>query len=92
MARSIDDIQREIDRTRRQLAGTLDEIADRSNPSNLMDDAKVTAQNKLQDPQVQAVLGGIAAVIVLGATIAFARSRRRNKDLKELRELLAANL
>ena len=30
MARNIDDIQRDIERTRRQLASTLDELADRS--------------------------------------------------------------
>ena len=56
MARKIDDIQRDIERTRKQLAGTLDELAQRTKPSNLVNDAKSNLLEKLQDPQVQKVL------------------------------------
>ena len=40
MARNIEDIQRDIERTRRQLAGTLDELAQRSKPQNFANEAK----------------------------------------------------
>lgn len=90
MARNIEDIQRDIERTRQNLAGTLDELAHRSQPKNLMGDAKKEATNKLKDPQVQKVLAGVAAVVVGGIAIAVLRSRKRNKDLKELQKLLAS--
>ena len=47
MARKIDDIQRDIERTRKQLAGTLDELAQRTKPSNLVNDAKSNLLEKL---------------------------------------------
>ena len=89
MARSIEDIQRDIERTRRQLAGTLDELADRSRPQNLANDAKSAAQDKLQDKNVQIALAGVAAVVVGGIAFAVFRSRRRSSDIKVLQRLLA---
>lgn len=89
MARNIDDIQRDIERTRRQLASTLDELADRAKPQNLVDDAKRGAENKLKDPNVQKVLAGVGAVIVGGIIFAMARSRKKNNDLKEIQRMLA---
>ena len=89
MARNIEDIQRDIERTRRQLAGTLDELADRSRPQNLANDAKSAAQDKLQDKNVQIALAGVAAVVVGGIAFAVFRSRRRSSDIKELQRLLA---
>ncbi|MGD7001954.1 DUF3618 domain-containing protein [Corynebacterium halotolerans] len=89
MARNIDDIQRDIERTRRQLASTLDELADRTKPQNLVDDAKRQANNKLKDPNVQKVLAGIGAVIVGGLVFAVVRSRKKNHDLKEIQRMLS---
>ena len=89
MARNIEDIQRDIERTRRQLAGTLDELASRSQPKALAADAKVAATDKLKDQNVQMVLAGIAAVVVGGIAFAVARSRRRSNDIKEIQRLLA---
>ncbi|NTS21649.1 DUF3618 domain-containing protein, partial [Bacteroides fragilis] len=57
------DIQRDIERTRRQLASTLDELADRSKPQNLVDDAKGAATEKLQDRNVQMALAGVGAAV-----------------------------
>lgn len=92
MARNIDDIQRDIERTRRQLASTLDEIAERGKPQNLMDDAKREATSKLQDPNVQKVLAGIGAVVIGGIVFAMVRSRKRKKDLQEIQKLLASRV
>ena len=89
MARNIEDIQRDIERTRRQLASTLDEIADRSKPQNLVDDAKDATTEKLQDRNAQLVLGGVGAAVVGLIAFSVFRSRRRKSDLKELQRLLS---
>ncbi len=90
MARNIDDIQRDIERTRRQLASTLDELAERTKPQNLVDDAKRGATEKLQEPTVQKVLAGVGAVIVGGIVIAVLRSRKHKKEIEEIQRMLAA--
>ena len=89
MARSTDDIQRDIERTRRQLAGTLDELTNRTKPRNFVNDAKVQATSKLQEPQTQKVLAGVAVAVVGLIALGIARSRRRSNDIKELQKLLA---
>lgn len=92
MARNIEDIQRDIERTRRQLAGTLDEIANRSKPQNLVNDAKAQATDKLQDQNVQMAIAGVAAAIVGLIALGVTRSRRRAKDLKEIQRMLAERM
>lgn len=89
MARDIDDIQRDIERTRNQLATTLDQLADRTKPANLMDEAKQGVTEKLQDPTVQKVLAGVAAAVVGIVVLSIARSRKKKADLKEIQQLLA---
>lgn len=89
MARNIDAIQRDIERTRRQLAGTLDQIAERSRPQNLVQDASKGLVDRLKDPRVQMVLGGVAAVVVLGIGLTVRRNRKYHRDLRELQQLLA---
>lgn len=89
MARNIEDIQRDIERTHRQLASTLDELADRSKPSNLVDDAKNQATAKLQEPNVQKVLLGVAAVVVGAVVFSVVRGRKKANDLKEIQRLLS---
>lgn len=90
MARDINDIQRDIERTRRQLASTLDELATRTKPQALAADVKVEAQAKLQDPQVQKILAGVGVAVVGLVTLVVMRNRKRTKDLKEIQRLLAA--
>ena len=89
VARNIEDIERDIERTRRQLAGTLDELADCSQPKNLADNAKSAATDKLQDENVQKILAGVAVVVVGGIAFAVFRNRRRSNDIKELKRILA---
>mgnify|MGYP002719380728 CR=1 FL=1 len=89
MARDIHDIERDIERTRGQLASTLDELADRTNPSNLADSAKGQAKAWAQDETVQKVLGGIAAGVALLVAIKAYNGRKRKRELKELQRLLA---
>ncbi len=89
MARDIHDIERDIERTRGQLASTLDELADRTSPSNLADNAKGQASEWLQDETVQKVLGGIAAGVVALVGVKFFNNRKRKNELKELQRLLS---
>lgn len=89
MARNIDDIQRDIERTRRQLARTLDELADRSKPQNFVEDAKGAATQKLQERNVQMALAGVGAAVVGLIAFSVFRSKRRKSDIKELQRLLA---
>lgn len=89
MARDIHDIERDLERTRTQLASTLDELADRTNPSNLADNAKEQAIDWLQDETVQKVLGGIAVGIAALVGIKMYNGRKRKNELKELQKLLA---
>ena len=89
MARNIDAIQRDIERTRRQLAGTLDQIAERSRPQNLVDDARKGLLERLKDPRVQLILSGVAGVVVLGVGLSIRRSRKYHRDLRELQLILA---
>lgn len=85
----MDDIQRDIERTRRQLAGTLDELADRSKPKNIADDAKRSANAKLQDPNVQKVLIGIGVAVAGIIALSVARGNKKSRDIKEIQRLLA---
>ncbi|MEJ5998312.1 DUF3618 domain-containing protein [Corynebacterium sp. H130] len=90
MARNIDDIQREIERTRRQLASTLDQLAERSRPQALVSDAQQSLTQKLQDPKVQAAIGGAVALVVALVGVSVSRSRKKSRDLKEIQRMLAA--
>lgn len=89
MARDINDIQRDIERTRRQLASTLDELATRTKPQNLVDDAKREATSKVRDPQVQKVLAGVGVAVVGLVALVVVRNRRRSNELKEIKRILA---
>lgn len=89
MARDIHDIERDLERTRGQLANTLDELAERTNPKTLAGNAKNEAAGWLQDSTVQKVLGGIVAGIAALIGIKAYNGRKRKSELKELEKLLA---
>ena len=73
--RDPDQIEREIETTRTQLAGTLDELAERVNPKRLAGQAKETTVEWFQTPVGMAVLGGVALLVTLGVV-----RRVRNRD------------
>jgi hypothetical protein len=74
--RDPDQIQREIEATRVQLAGTLDELAERVSPKRLADQARERAVEFLQTPPGMAALGGVTLLVALGLARR-ARNRRR---------------
>ncbi|MDK8850238.1 DUF3618 domain-containing protein [Corynebacterium sp. MSK019] len=88
MARSIEDIQRDIERNRNQLARTLDELTVRTNPKNVADDAKTRVLDALNEPKVQAVLGVVAALVVGGIAMGIRRNRNRSKEIDRIREMI----
>ena len=68
MARDTDSIEREIERARDQLAGTLDELTTRANPKRLIAQAKDAVRAKLDEPAVRYTVigvGALAAALVL---------------------------
>lgn len=90
MARSIEAIQSDIERTRKQLADTLDELAVRANPQNFTDQAKGQAVSFFQDPKVQMILGGVGAGVLLLIGLSVSSKRKEKKQIKEIQRLLAA--
>ncbi len=66
--RSAEDIQREIEKSRTELASTIDQLAQRTSPKRLADNAKQSLRERLQTPQGQAVVavvGGLVVVLVV---------------------------
>lgn len=90
VARSIDAIERDIERTRNQLAKTLDELAVRVDPKNLADDARGQFSDFLREPKIQMVLGGITAGVVLLVAVTASAKRKEKKQVREIQRLLAA--
>ncbi len=88
MARSIEDIQRDIERNRNQLARTLDELTVRTNPKNVADDAKTRVLDALNEPKVQAALGVVGALVVGGIAMGIRRNRNRSKEIDRIREMI----
>lgn len=68
MAQDFDDIELNIAAARDNLAATLDEIADRVDPSNVMEKGKAAAKDALQKVEVQIALG-VAAAVALGSIV-----------------------
>lgn len=91
MARDIHDIERDLARTRSQLASTLDELADRTSPSNLADTARDQAKTWLEDETVQKIIAGAGIGIAALIGIKVYNGRKRKSELKELQKLLSRN-
>jgi Protein of unknown function (DUF3618) len=58
-------IKQEIDRTRGQLAATVDTLTDRANPRRLANDLKIVVVTFLKKPPVTFTLIGASAVTVV---------------------------
>ena len=66
--RSADDIQRDIERSRAELAQAVDKLAYRTSPKRVVDNTKQSVIAKLKTPQGQAVVaavGGLLAVVIV---------------------------
>jgi hypothetical protein len=66
--RSADDIQRDIENSRAALASAVDQLAYRSNPKRVMENAKKTLREKAQSPHGRAVIavtGGLVVIVII---------------------------
>jgi hypothetical protein len=75
--RDPDALVTEIDRTRENLARTIDQLADRVSPANLAQHALDRAREQFQRPEARMVGGAIAALAMLGVTVYVIRRRYR---------------
>jgi hypothetical protein len=75
--RDPEQIQREIEAARTQLAGTLDQLAERVSPKRLAEQGRQRVVEFLQTPAGMAVAGGVALLVALGVARRARRSRRR---------------
>jgi hypothetical protein len=76
--RSADDIQRDIEQARVGLAQSVDQLAYRTNPHRLTEQAKQTLREKANSPHGRIVLGATGGLVVL---LVVARIRKhRNRD------------
>jgi hypothetical protein len=64
--RDPEQIQREIEASRTDLAAALDELADRVSPKRLADQARDTAVTWLQTPVGMAAVASVALLVALG--------------------------
>ncbi len=78
-ARTPEDVQREIEQARASLASTVDQLAERTSPKRLADEAKTTALHWAQSPRGKAILGGAAAAVAL-LVLLRVRAARRHDD------------
>ncbi len=68
----------EIERTREDLARTVDQLADRLSPANLTRRALGRARGQLERPEARIAGGAVAAaLVVLGVTVYLIRRRHR---------------
>lgn len=65
MARDPENIQSEIEKTRDQLAESLDALAERANPKNLIEGGKEQVSEKLADPKIKYSLIAVGALVGL---------------------------
>lgn len=79
MERTPAEIQREIEQARVHLASAVDQLAVRTSPKRLADQAKATLLEKVNSPQgKKAIAGSVAGIllILILARVRKARARR----------------
>ena len=67
----------QIERTRENLARTVDQLADRVSPANVTRRALDRAREDFQGPEARMVGGAVAALVVLGVAVYLIRRRHR---------------
>ncbi len=75
MSRDPEQIQREIESSRAQLASTLDQLTERVSPKRVAGQGKAAALRFLQSPPGIAIVAGIGLLITVG-TVRKARHRK----------------
>jgi hypothetical protein len=73
--RDPDALVTEIERTRKSLARTIDELADRVSPANVASRALDRVRDQLQRPEARMAGGAVAALAVVGVAVYLIRRR-----------------
>jgi hypothetical protein len=73
--RDPDELVKEIERTRENLAHTIDELSQMVSPANVARRAADRARDQLSRPEVQ--IAGGAALFVIAAAVVLLRRRRK---------------
>lgn len=63
--RTADEIQRDIEQARASLAAAVDQLAVRTSPKRLADQAKQSLRQRAQTPQGQAVIAGAGLLVLV---------------------------
>ena len=63
--RGADAIQRDIEKARVQLARAVDQLAYRTSPKHLVENAKQTLIERAQSPQGRAVIGAAGGIVLI---------------------------
>jgi hypothetical protein len=63
--RSADEIQRDIEQARASLVNAVDQLAVRTDPKRLANEAKQSLVQKARTPQGKAVIGGAGLLVAL---------------------------
>jgi proteasome assembly chaperone (PAC2) family protein len=77
VSRDPEKIQSEIEASRTQLAATLDQLAERTSPKRLANQAKESAVVFLSSPPGMAVLGAVGLLVALRVARSARKRRRR---------------
>jgi uncharacterized protein DUF3618 len=72
--RDPDDLVKQIERTRENLARTIDTITERVSPANVAKRAMIRVRDQVSRPEVQ--IGAAAALAVVGLVLVVWRRRR----------------
>ena len=73
--RSPDDIQRDIEQARAELAVAVDQLAFRTSPKRVTENVKQAIVTKARTPQGQAVIAGVAVLMTVVIARRIARHR-----------------
>ncbi|MDY6050375.1 MAG: DUF3618 domain-containing protein [Corynebacterium sp.] len=84
MSRDINDIERDIERAKARLAGTLDQIAGQLSPKGLVSGVG----EKVKEPDVMKKIGIVAGALVAVVGAVVLAKRRDAKKVDTLRALL----
>jgi hypothetical protein len=74
--RTAEQVQHEIESARDALASAVDQLATRTNPKRVADDAKQALVDKAKTPVGLAVVGGAGALVVLLVVLRIRAGRR----------------
>lgn len=92
MARDPEAIQRDIERARDQLGSTLDQLAERASPSNLVESGKQSVRAFFASTKGKIVVGAAGAVAALLVVRRVQLARRDHARKAELQAELQAEI